>query len=117
MRKTAIATLTAAMTVLLTPGAYAHDSDIRSDWREIQRDRIRLRADEARLRDERGELAAAERREDWALRHGRFWQAWRAERQERHEARDVRALEQRAHRDHIDLARDRADLRRDLRGW
>jgi hypothetical protein len=91
--------------------------DIRSDWRQIQRDRARLRADRARLRDERGELAAAERYENWALRHGRLWQAWRAERLERREAADVRALERKVYRDRVDFGRDRADLRRDLRGW
>ena len=117
MKKTAILLLTAAMTVLAMPAAYAHDSDIRSDWRQVQRDRARLHADQARLRDERGELAAAERRENWALRHGRFWQAWRAEQVERREAADVRALERQVYRDRVKLARDRADLRRDIRGW
>ena len=117
MKKTAILILAAGMTVLAMPAAYAYDSDIRSDWRHIQRDRARLRADEARLRDERRELGAAERRENWAQRHGRFWQAWRAEQLERREASDVRALERRVYRDRVDLARDRADLRRDRRGW
>src|SRR5439155_19505745 len=106
----------AAVSVLPIPGAYASD-DGRSDWPHIQRDRARLHADQARLRDERGELRAAERHANWALRHGRFFQAWRAERLEQREARDVRALERKVYRDRVDLARDRADLRRDIRGW
>jgi hypothetical protein len=118
MNKIAILGLVAAATVMAMPAAYAYDySDIRSDWRHIQRDRARLHANLGRLRDERGELAAAERYENWALHHGRFWQAWRAERLERREAADVRALERKVYRDRVDLARDRADLRRDLRGW
>jgi len=114
MDKTAMLVLAAVVSVSAIPAAYAHDSDIRSDWRHIHRDRARLHADEARLRDERRELTGAERREQWALRHGRFWQAWRAERLERREAADVRALERKVYRDRVDLARDRADLRRDV---
>ena len=117
MNKIALLGLAAAITVTAMPAAYAYDSDIRSDWRHIQRDGARLHVDLRRLRDERGELAAAERSENWALRHGRFWRAWRAERLERREAADVRALERKVYRDRMDLARDRADLRRDLRGW
>jgi hypothetical protein len=116
MNKTAMLVLATAVAVTAMP-VYAYDSDIRSDWRQIQRDRARLRADRARLGDERGELAAAERYENWALRRGRLWQAWRAERLERREAADVRALERKVYRDRVDLARDRADLRRDVRGW
>src|SRR5437016_111600 len=117
MNRTLTLFLAAGITLLAIPTAFAHDSDIRSDWRAIQRDRARLHAYPARRRDERGELAAAERRGNWALRHGRFWQAWRAERVERHEAADVRALERKVYRDRVELARDRADLRRDVRGW
>jgi len=116
MRKSAIVLMASAISVLAIPNAYAYD-DIRSDWRHIQRDRARLHVDQARLRDERSELRAAERRENWALRHGRFFQAWRAERLERREAADVRALERKVYRDRVDLAHDRADLRRDVRGW
>src|SRR5437870_24377 len=116
MKKTTVVILAAAASVLAIPGAYAYD-DVRSDWRHIQRDRARLHADEARLRDERRELRAADRRENWALRHGHFFQAWRAERLERREAVDVRALERKVYRDRVDLARDRADLRQDRRGW
>src|ERR1700687_1073600 len=116
MRKTAFVLMAAAASVLAIPRAYAYD-DIRSDWRHNERDRSRLHAAQARLRDERRELGAAERRENWALRHGRFFQAWRAERLEQREARDVRALERKVYRDRVDLARDRADLRRDVRGW
>jgi hypothetical protein len=117
MNRTLTLFLAAGITLLAIPAAFAHDSDIRSDWRQVQRDRARLYADQARLRDERGELVTAERREDWALRHGRFWQAWRAERVERREVADVRGLERRVYQDRVKLARDRADLRRDVRGW
>jgi hypothetical protein len=117
MHTTARPMLAAALSLMAVPAAYAYDSDIRSDWRHIQRDRARLHADEARLRDERRELGAAERRENWAVRHGRYFEAWRAERLERREAADVRALERKVYRDRVDLARDRADLRRDRRGW
>src|ERR1700730_11747317 len=116
MRKSAIVLMASAISVLAIPSAYAYD-DIRSDWRHIQRDRAQLHADQARLRDERSELRAAERRENWALQHGRFFQAWRAERTERREAADVRALERKIYRDRVDLARDRADLRHEVRGW
>ena len=117
MKKIAIVMTAMVLSLAAVPAAYAYDSDIRSDWRHIQRDRARLHADYVRLRDERGELRAAERRENWAQRHGQFFQAWRAERQERREASDVRALERKIYRDRVDLARDRADLRRDRRGW
>jgi hypothetical protein len=117
MKRAFTLVLAAGITALSVPAAYAYDSDIRSDWRHVQRDRARLHADQGRLRDERQELAAAERREHWALRHGRFWQAWRAEKLERREAADVRAIEGQLYRDRARLARDRADLRRDLRGW
>ena len=117
MKRAFTLVLAAGITAVSVPAAYAYDSDIRSDWRQVQRDRARLHADQARLRDERQELSVAERREHWALRHGRFWQAWRAERLERREAADVRALEGRVYRDRARLARDRAELRRDLRGW
>jgi hypothetical protein len=95
--------LAVAMSVTAIPAVYAYDSDVRSDWRRLQRDR-------AALRDERRELGAAERWENWALRHGRFWPTWRAERLERHEAADGRALQAKVNR-------DRADLRNDIREW
>jgi len=117
MKRAFTLVLAAGITALSVPAANAYDSDIRSDWRHIQRDRARFHADQARLRDERQELAAAERREHWALRHGRFWQAWHAEKLERREAADVRAIERQLDRDRARLARDRAELRRDLRGW
>jgi uncharacterized protein YlxW (UPF0749 family) len=117
MKKISSVMMAVAVSLTAVPSAYAYDSDIRSDWRHIQRDRARLHADYARLRDERSELRAAERREDWAQRHGRFFQAWRAERAERREATDVRVLERKIYRDRVDLARDRAELRRDRRGW
>jgi hypothetical protein len=116
MRKSAIVLIASTISVLAIPSAYAYD-DVRTDWRHIQRDRARLHADQVRLRDERSELRAAERRENWALRHRWFFQAWRAERLERREAADVRALERKVYRDRVDLARDRADLRHDVRGW
>jgi hypothetical protein len=46
-----------------------------------------------------------------------LWQAWRAEPLEPREVADVRALERKVYHDRVNLARDRADLRRDLRGW
>ena len=113
MRTIATVALAAAVTIIAMP-AFASDADIRSDWRHIQRDRARLHADEARLRGERRELGAAEARENWALRHGRFWQAWRAERQERHESAEIRQFQRKIYRERVDLARDRTDLRRDI---
>jgi hypothetical protein len=103
VNKTAALMLAATVSVMAIPAAYAYDSDIRSDWRQLQRDR-------AALRDERRELGGAERWENWALRHARFWQSWRADRLERHEAADVRALQAKVNR-------DRADLRHDVREW
>jgi hypothetical protein len=67
--------------------------DVRSDWRDIERDSARPHAEQAGLRYERGEVRAAEIYENWALRHGRLREAWRAELLERREAADVRALE------------------------
>ena len=69
MKKTAILMLAAGMTVLAMPAAYAYDSDIRSDWRQVQRDRARLRTDEARLRDERRELVRDDERENERKEH------------------------------------------------
>jgi hypothetical protein len=117
VNKTATLILAAAVSVMAIPAAYAYDYDVRSDWRHIQRDRAQLRADEARLRDEQRELGTADARANWALRHGRFWQAWRAKWQERREAADVHALQNEVYRDRVDLTRDRIDLRRDVRGW
>jgi hypothetical protein len=116
---TSSTTLLLAATVVMSAGsaAYAHDFDQRSDWREVQRDRARLYADLARLRDERAELATPARREHWALRHGKLWQAWNAAQEERSEAYDVRALRQRVDRDRNKYDRERADLRHDLRRW
>jgi hypothetical protein len=61
MNRTLTLLLAAGIALFAIPTAFAHDSDIRSDWRQVQRDRARLYADQARLRDERAELAAAER--------------------------------------------------------
>jgi hypothetical protein len=117
LNKAATLVLAAAVTVMAMPTAHAYDYDVRSDWRHIQRDRARYHTDVTRLLGERRELAAAERWENWALRHGRLRQAWGAERLEHREPADVRALERRVYRERVDLRRDRAELRRDLRGW
>ena len=46
MNRTLTLFLAAGITLLAIPAAFAHDFDIRSDWRQVQRDRARLYADQ-----------------------------------------------------------------------
>lgn len=113
MKPILLAALAAAfLTTAAAPAAFA--GDIGNDIRDIERDKARLRNDYRHLQEERRELRQAEGRERWAWRHHNWWQAWRAERQERHERREIRGIEHQIARDRERLARDRADLRRDI---
>jgi hypothetical protein len=113
MKTPAAAVLVVLAYITAIPAAHAWDDDVRSDWRRVERDRTRLHSDYARLREEEHDIAATERRENTALRHGRLWQAWRAERAERREEADIRYLRHKIARDRAELWLDRAELRRD----
>jgi len=101
--------------LLAIPAAYAHDADIRSDWRHIQRDRARC----TRMKRACATSGANSAPQNGA-RTGRCATAGifrpGAERLERREAADVRALERKSIAIGADLAHERADLRRDRRG-
>src|SRR5215470_10156991 len=92
MKTPAAAVLVVLASITAIPAAHAWDDDVRSDWRRVERDRTHLHSDYARLREKEQDIAATERRENSALRHGRLWQAWRAERAERREEADIRYL-------------------------
>src|SRR5262249_39212841 len=110
-RASLIGTVAAALLLTATSSAFAGDiyrdlNDIRRDKVDIYRDRIKLRQD------------LAERNYDWqrelrALRHGNYWAAQRWDARRRHEQGEINALTRDLRNDRIDLARDRARLRRD----
>ena len=104
-----------AAALMLTGASSAFaQSDIYRDLREIRRDRADIYRDQAKLREERAERNYDARREWRALDQGnwraaRYWDARR-----RHEQHDVNDIERNLHHDRGDLARDKADLRRDI---
>jgi hypothetical protein len=93
----------AAAALLLASVATASANDVSRDLRDIRRD-------EAQLRRERADRNYDLRREFRAIEHGNLRAAeyWDARR--RHEQLEINAIKR-------DLRRDRADLRRDLRGY
>lgn len=90
-------------------------SDIREDFREVQKDRIAVVGDSARLYSERRELeeARARLRQDW--RNGDFAAIRRDERRVREEAADVRAAQAKLNADRAKLDRDVRELRDEFR--
>ncbi len=95
------------------PMAHAYDSDIRSDWQDIHRDRAAIANDARRVDEERGELADARHQQRWSWLHGDFWGAHRAAEHAREEAGELHAAQHKLNRDVADIRRDRADLRED----
>ncbi len=90
-------------------------SDVREDFRALQKDRSAVVAASARLYVERRELEAAraQLRRDW--RNGDFAAIRRDERRVREEAADVRAAQARLSADRAKLNHDVRDLRADYR--
>jgi hypothetical protein len=105
--------LVAAVSAIAVPTAYAYDSDVRSDWIDIRRDRAKITADARRVQEERDELAAARQHERWAFWRGNFWAAHRAAEQARDERSELWAARNKLNRDVADVQRDRADLYQD----
>ncbi len=100
MKKTWITLLAVASSFTVATSAFAYDS-------QVERDRAQLRADTARLQQERVELRQAQAREGYARQTGHPVKAWIAEKQVRREASEVRAAQQQVYRDRAQLARDR----------
>ena len=96
-----IGSLTAAL--LLAGASSAFAGDIGRDIRDIRRD-------ETKLREERAERNYDLRREFRAIEHGNLRAAERWDARRRQEQREINGINR-------DVRRDRADLRRDLRGW
>ena len=105
----------AALSAVAAPTAFAHDynSDVRSDWKDIQRDRAQIAADARAVQEERGELASARRREFWAWWHGDYRAAHRAAEHAEEERSDLSAARRKLNGDVADIQRDRTDLRKD----
>ena len=104
-----------AAALMLTGASSAFaQSDIYRDPREIRRDRADIYRDEAKLREEQAERNYDARREWRAREHGN----WRAERywdaRRRREQLEINAITRDLRHDSVDLARDRADVRRDI---
>lgn len=107
--------LAAGFSAITLQTTYAHDydSDSRSEWNDIQRDRAQIRADARKVEDERDELANARRQQQWSLWNGDYWGAHRAAAHAREEAGELRAAHDKLSRDVSDIQRDRADLYHD----
>jgi hypothetical protein len=122
MKKSIPALVVAAgLSVVAGPSAYAHDynSDVRSDVNDIHRDRAHIAADVRHVREERGELMSARRRQFWAWWHGDYRAVHRAAEHAEEEKSDLSAARRKLNHDVADIQRDRADLRADLphRHW
>ena len=80
MKKTISALVLAACLSAVAIPAYAYDynSEVRSDWNDIRRDRGQIDTDARKVDQERDELASARRHERWAWWRGNFWGARRA---------------------------------------
>ena len=103
----------AILTLASASSAFAQ-SDIYRDLRDIRRDRADIYHDQSRLSGERAERNYDARREWRAIEHGN-WRAagyWDARR--RHEQHEIGASDRDLWRDRGNLARDKADLRRDV---
>jgi hypothetical protein len=107
----------AAAALLFFGASSASADDIGRDIRDIRRDRVDIRHDVAKLQGERAERDYAFKRELRAVLHGNFGAAevWDARR--RHEQREVNGIRSDLYHDRVDLARDRTDLRWDLRHY
>jgi len=113
-----IALIGSAAAALMFVGASSASADeIGQDIRDIRRDRADIRHDVRTLREERAERNYALKREFKALVHGNFGAAevWDARR--RHEQRELNGVRRDLYRDRENLAKDRADLWRDVRDY
>ena len=113
MTRTALfGTVAAALMLAATSPAFA--DDISRDLRDVRHDRLDIYRDRVKLREELAERNYDLRREWRAVQHGNYGaaQTWDARR--RHEQSEINALRRDLHKDSVDLAKDRADLRRDL---
>lgn len=97
------------------PAAYAYDynSDIRSDWNGIRRDRAAIVSDARHVDEERQELGDARRHARWAWWDGDYWAAHEARELDREEAVELRGAERKLSRDVTDIRHDREDLKQD----
>jgi len=113
MTRTAlIGSFAAALMLTVTSSAFA--GDISRDVNDIRRDRVDIYRDHVKLNEEKAERNYDRQRELRALRNGNFWAAEKWDARRRQEQRDVNAINRDLHHDYRDLAKDRADLRRDF---
>ena len=113
-----IALIGSAAAALMFVGASSASADeIGQDIRDIRRDRADIRHDVRTLREERAERNYALKREFKALVHGNFGavEVWDARR--RHEQRELNGVRRDLYRERENLAKDRADLWRDVRDY
>ena len=114
MRRVALLRSFAAALMLTGASSAFAQSDIYRDLRDIRRDRADIYRDQSKLREERGERNYDARREWRAIEQGN----WRAARywddRRRHEQYDIDAIKRDLRHDRGDLARDKADVRRDI---
>ena len=114
MRRVALLGSFAAALMLTGASSAFALSDVYRDLRDIRRDRADIYRDQAKLREEQAERNYDARREWRAREHGN----WRAERywdaRRRREQLEINAITRDLRHDSVDLARDRADVRRDI---
>jgi hypothetical protein len=102
----------AALTLAAMSPAFA--DDISRDLRDIRHDRLDIYRDRVKLREEQAERNYDLRREWRAIQLGHYRAAQKWDTRRRHEQGEINALRRDLHKDGVDLARDRADVRRDL---
>src|SRR5215475_5555026 len=105
---------TVAAALMLAAASPAFADDISRDLRDIRHDRADIYRDRVKLREERTERNYDWRRELRAIQHGNYWAAERWDARRRHEQSEINALGRDLRNDRIDLAKDRARLRRDF---
>jgi len=106
-----------AAAFLLTATSSAFAGDVYRDLRDIRSDRVDIYRDRAKLKEELAERNYDLRREFRALKNGNYWAAERWDARRRHEQGEINALTRDLRNDRVDLARDRARLRRDFWGY
>ena len=104
----------AIIATLHPAAAESYRSDVREDVREIRGDRAAIARDEARLREERSEVAKARAKERYDLERGNLAGAARDYREAQQEQRDVNAANRKLAADRAKLSHDVTDLRHDV---
>jgi len=111
-RASLIGSVAAALLLTATSSAFA--GSISRDLRDIRSDKVDIYRDRVKLREELAERNYDWRRELRAIRHGNYWAAEQWDARRRHEQSEINGLTRDLRNDRIDLAKDRARLRRDF---